>query len=996
MKRIHVTVLGSLLTATALAGEAPVWIGAYWSHEIAGIAMIEPGQAAVRLRIGNAGLQAKTDLCAPDGQINRTTWQADGANLTLTWARDGHDGVVGRVASDKPVRIEIAGEIPWRDFRTVYGLTDTGLTAESQGAGREDTPPTILLPETWEYRHSTNEVELPPDAEPGFMANWHVSPDVPGWTAIKYDDHLNPLVRQMGYGWYRTSLTIPRQWKGRVLEFHLGPVSKDCDEWTYLNGESITDPSPLLRAGSQVYRVHRVWPGTAAYDKVNWGGSNLLSTRIRNKGDTTGGVVPMTWPEDEKRQVVAAIAGGPRKWNFATNQQPAEKVLGVDGTSATMVFEINPGEPLRFVAGYGALADLAAVDNHLEQAETAYARERVQAAGDLGDFASIIPEWTRMLSLYGEKPGLLGMPLARTWCVPGGLVMCTWDIMFGSVCMALDDPELARSNIRANLAEQLPNGMIPGGTRLLPILNSSVHRDRSQIPVTAMCVWKVHQRWPDEAFLAEVYPQLVKAHDWWFSIRSSNGLPYRDGKRTGLLCYGSELGTLQAMKFESLDDGVAWDDVAPDPETRTMTMASIELNALWASEALNLAYIAEALNKPDEAGEFRAKRDAMAEKINHMMWSEELGMYCSRHWPERPRGREIPNEWLSQPNGEAGLQAEYFADPNLETLKVSRVDPNVDFDWRRQNVVWGQPDGIMRPDEALPEKDYSARWTGFITPPETGEYVFIVAADGGTRLWIDGRMLYDDWDRPAPETVLWDVGCVPHLSKPVRLEGGKAHPIKLEYKHSGGPAKMHLRWAHWPVRDEELMSPHIAPPNFYPMLAGIPDAGRGKRMIDCLLDEKKFWGTYVIPTISRDNPAFKEQHYWRGFIWPPTNYLVYQGLKDYAPDEVRREYARKCLALFQRHEWPAENYSADGEYRAGPYSWGALLPLIVLEEICDIEPDGRIRLNGTWEETISIRNVPLHGRKYDVKVKPGSTTLLHDGEVVLRAENTVLREAIAR
>jgi hypothetical protein len=243
--------------------------------------------------------------------------------------------------------------------------------------------------------------------------------------------------------------------------------------------------------------------------------------------------------------------------------------------------------------------------------------------------------------------------------------------------------------------------------------------------------------------------------------------------------------------------------------------------------------------------------------------------------------------------------------------------------------------------------------------------------------------------------VLFDVGCVPHLTKPIRLEGGKAHPIKLEYQHSGGPAKMHLRCAHWPVRDEELMSPHIAPPNFYPMLAGIPDAGRGKRMIDCLLDEKKFWGTYVMPTISRDNPAFKEQHYWRGFIWPPTNYLVYQGLKHYAPDEVRREYARKCLALFRRHEWPAENYSADGTYRAGPYSWGALLPLVVLEEICDIEPDGRIRLNGTWEETISLRNVPLHGRKYDIEVKPGSTTLLRDGKVVLRAENTVLRETIS-
>jgi len=72
-----------------------------------------------------------------------------------------------------------------------------------------------------------------------------------------------------------------------------------------------------------------------------------------------------------------------------------------------------------------------------------------------------------------------------------------------------------------------------------------------------------------------------------------------------------------------------------------------------------------------------------------------------------------------------------------------------------------------------------------------------------------------------------------------------------------------------------------------------------------------------------------------------------------------------------------------------------LLPLVVLEEICDIEPDGRIRLNGTWEEEIFISHIPLFGQRYDVEVKPGCTTLLRDGKVVLRAEKTVIRENIA-
>ena len=993
MRIVCASLLAVFVTATASAVETPVWIGSYWSHEIAGITMIEPGQAAVRLRFGDAGLQAKSELYAPDGRINQTTWQTGGAKLTLTWAREGTDGVVGRVASDKPVRIEIAGEIPWRDFRTVYGLTDRGLSAECWGAEHEGTPPPILLPETWEYRHSTNDVALAPTAEPGFKANWHVSPELPGWTPVKHDDQQNPLVKQKGYGWYRTPLTIPRQWQGRVIAFHLGPVAGDSDEWSYLNGQPIKHP--MVQGG--VYRIHRVWPGTAAYAKINWGGTNLLCTQVRKKGDGPGAVLPMTWPLDEKRQVVAAVFGGPRQWKFASDQKPVERKSGTDGTTASLTYEVTPGQPVRFVASYGSLAGLAVVDDHLAQAEAAYAQERVRASGAFGNFVSIIPEWTRMLSLYGEKPGTLGMPIARTWCTPGGLVMCTWDVMFGSVGMALDDPALARSTVQMNLSEQLPNGMIPGGLRMLEIDGSTVHRDRSQIPVAAMCAWKIHQRWPDKAFLAEVYPKLAKAHDWWFSIRPSNGLPYRDGKRSGLLCYGSELGAFQLMKYESLDDGVAWDDTVPDPQTRTMTLASIELNALWASEAFYLSLMADALNKPGEAKAFREKRDTMAQRINRMMWNEELGMYCSRHWPERPRGSEIPNAWLTLPNGGSGLQGEYFAGTNFETLKVSRVDTNVDFDWQRQNVVWGRPDGIKRPDVALPEVNYSARWTGLIAPPETDDYVFVVAADGGARLWIDGQNVFDDWTSHAPlEGVAEGVGCVPNLGKPIRLEAGKAHSIKLEYKHLEGPAKIHLRWAHWPLRDQELLSPHLAPPNFYPMLAGIPDGEQGKRMVFCLLDEKKFWGTYVCPTISRNNPAFKEQNYWRGFIWPPTNYLLYQGLKAYASDAVRREYVRKCLALFRRHNWPGENYSSDGANSAGPYSWGVLLPLVVLEEICDIEPDGRIRLNGTWDEEISISNVPLLGKKYAVEVKPGRTTLLRDGKVILRAENKVIRETIAQ
>jgi hypothetical protein len=76
---------------------------------------------------------------------------------------------------------------------------------------------------------------------------------------------------------------------------------------------------------------------------------------------------------------------------------------------------------------------------------------------------------------------------------------------------------------------------------------------------------------------------------------------------------------------------------------------------------------------------------------------------------------------------------------------------------------------------------------------------------------------------------------------------------------------------HWDGR----FSAHKAASNFYPLLAGIPDDRQARRVVQHRLNPAEFWGDYVIPTISRDDPAFKptSQQYW-GTIWPPTNYLI--------------------------------------------------------------------------------------------------------------------------
>jgi len=182
--------------------------------------------------------------------------------------------------------------------------------------------------------------------------------------------------------------------------------------------------------------------------------------------------------------------------------------------------------------------------------------------------------------------------------------------------------------------------------------------------------------------------------------------------------------------------------------------------------------------------------------------------------------------------------------------------------------------------------------------------------------------------------------------------------------------------------------------NFYPLLARIPDEPRARLMVNKhLLNPKEFFGEYMIPTISRDDPAFKDQQYWRGTIWPPTNYLVYQGLKAYGFDAVASEFANKSSALFLQ-SWKnfglcPENFnSRTGEAGGERYqSWGPLFALMALEEYIDFTPWEGFRFGMINPEDDGVLSrVGIQGRHYDVEVDTGEILLREEGREIFAAD----------
>ena len=139
-----------------------------------------------------------------------------------------------------------------------------------------------------------------------------------------------------------------------------------------------------------------------------------------------------------------------------------------------------------------------------------------------------------------------------------------------------------------------------------------------------------------------------------------------------------------------------------------------------------------------------------------------------------------------------GLRAEFFTGRDLRELLVGRFDPVVDFTWA---------DG-EQPDPVVPTNDFSARWTGTVTPPNPGQWTFTVIADDGVRLWIDGKQIIDQWIDQAPT----------EASGSIEVKGKKTLDLRLEYYQGSSGKQIQLFWSSETTARTIIPSDRLSPP----------------------------------------------------------------------------------------------------------------------------------------------------------------------------------------
>ena len=130
--------------------------------------------------------------------------------------------------------------------------------------------------------------------------------------------------------------------------------------------------------------------------------------------------------------------------------------------------------------------------------------------------------------------------------------------------------------------------------------------------------------------------------------------------------------------------------------------------------------------------------------------------------------------WSFTTRGEGGgVKAEYFDGTELAGDPVlAQIEPSIDHSWGNGEVASGLSDQV------------SARWRANLEAPFSESFRLITTSDDGVRLWLDDRLVIDNWT---------DHGTTDDTAR-VDLIQGQVYLIRMEFYENGGGAVAQLSW----------------------------------------------------------------------------------------------------------------------------------------------------------------------------------------------------------
>lgn len=136
-------------------------------------------------------------------------------------------------------------------------------------------------------------------------------------------------------------------------------------------------------------------------------------------------------------------------------------------------------------------------------------------------------------------------------------------------------------------------------------------------------------------------------------------------------------------------------------------------------------------------------------------------------------GKVIPTEnFIDDNEKKGGLTAVYYNGINFNKETNKKVDSELDISW------------VGAPPVGCKQDSFSVRWTGSIRPNESGKHKLILRYRRGVRLWLNNKLLIDQWEAPYTNPA----------QTTVNLEKGIEYPIKIEYFEDRSWPFIRLSW----------------------------------------------------------------------------------------------------------------------------------------------------------------------------------------------------------
>jgi hypothetical protein len=389
-------------------------------------------------------------------------------------------------------------------------------------------------------------------------------------------------------------------------------------------------------------------------------------------------------------------------------------------------------------------------------------------------------------------------------------------------------------------------------------------------------------------------------------------------------------------------------------------------------------------------------------------WQNDQGMFAQYgQWVARPNDWIFPVAWghTQYPVGALAVSKIYMRRPNKPFL--AEIYPRLlrNHRWWFANRGDGQPwrdgnrNGLLELGSNYPEE---------IPYDDRQQTAYFESHDDSPQWWHVAK--YNEKTNTCElDTVerncLYTMDCW-ILAWIARELGRTADASALEQEHRAMTERINrLLWdpgrgsyanRRWAPENGNWFTPHMAPDIFLSLLGRVTPADRAEALKKHFYDPNKFAGEWILPTISRDDPLYPKQHYWRGKVWAPINWLVYQGFKINDWDHEARMLAESSAKMFLK-PWRGkaecyENFLATtGEGSSDPhYTWGALMILTALEEFIDANPWHGLRF-GNLEpvEEGAIRRYDVAGSLYDVELSPKHLEVRRDGRPLFSADAPV-------